>query len=345
MIKRFFFPIALFIVLFSVLGGCAGMATTAQEYYSIGMAYYELGKFAEAEKWFIRAKSADSTMTASEYNLGRIAFETQRYNEAATYFESILKKDPDNILALKAAAYTRIKTGDLNLAEKHYAKLLQIVPESADDGYNHALVLYAMERYSQAEEVLDKYPFALLDNGEVLLLYARSQKAQDKVEAVDNYAKWLDVNTDIKVRYEYAQLLEQYELYARAVEEYKKTLSESAASKDSPENKTLKQSDIRFSLARLLLIADSENKEGVTEMETAVSEGYSNIEEVEKLQKDTRVSKVNRDNLRVIINNMQRDSEVKAAEKAKAEAETLLKTGEQVKNDEILKTEHEDVSD
>jgi tetratricopeptide (TPR) repeat protein len=330
MIKRIFFNVVLFSVLFFVLCGCAGMATSAQEYYAIGMAYYELGKFSEAEKWFIRARSADKTMAASEYNLGRIAFETQRYDDAAKYFENILKKDPDNVLALKAAAYTRIKTGELAIAEKHYAKLLQLVPESADDGYNHALVLYAMEHYSQAEEVLEKYPYSLQDNNEVLLLYARSQKAQDKVEAIDNYAKWLEVNTDIKVRYEYAQILEQNELYARALEEYRKTLSESADSKDTPENRTIKHSEIRFSLAGLLLIADTESKEGVTEIETAVSEGFDDIEAVEKLQKDMRVSAANRDSLRTIVNNMQRASEAKA----EAKAEALLKTEQQNQEDE-----------
>ncbi|MDR0442634.1 MAG: tetratricopeptide repeat protein [Treponema sp.] len=305
---RGFFTVAA-IIFISAVSGCAGMAASAEEYFSIGMAYYDLGKFDEAEKWLNRAKSADKTMIASQYNLGRIAFETERYEDAARYFESILKRDPDNVLALKAAAFTRIKTGDIPLAEKHYSHLLELVPESADDGYNHALVLYALKRYGDAEKTLEKYPFALTDNSEMTLLYARCQKALDKVEAIDSFAKWLDGNTDNKVRYEYAQLLEQHELYARALEEYRKTIAETAVDSADPV-----RGDVRFALARVLLIADSENSEGITELEIAVGEGFNDIEAVEKLQKSGKLSAGNKDQLRTVINDMQRRAEQKHEE-------------------------------
>jgi Tfp pilus assembly protein PilF len=314
------FVISSLILLFSFFYGCAGMAASAQEYYSIGMAYYDMGKYEEAEKWLNRARQADRTMTASQYNLGRIAFETKNYEDAVKYFEGILKKDPNNVLALRAAAFTRIKMGDIEKAEKHYNKLLAIVPESADDGYNHALVLFAMERYEKAEEVIEKYSYSLLDNNDLLLVYARTQKALDKVEAIDNYAKWLSGNSDKKVRYEYAQLLEKHEFYAKALEEYRAITSDSFA-----ESEDIKKYDVRFSFARLLLTADAGSSEGVTEMETAVSEGYDNIEEVEKLQKNTKVSAANRDKLRSIVNNMQRDLEAKEKkEAAEKEAEKAL---------------------
>jgi len=318
--SKLFFVLFSLIFLVSVFYGCAGLAASAQEYYSIGMAYFELGKYEEAEKWLNRAKLADRTMTASQYNLGRIAFETKDYEEAAKHFEGILRKDPENLLALRAAAFTRIKMNDIEKAEKHYNKLLAIVPESADDGYNHALVLFAMERYDKAEEVMEKYTFPLQDNNDMILLYARTQKALNKVEAIDTYARWLNGNSNKKVRYEYAQLLEKHELYARAMEEYRAVLStftSDSASASAPSSKTadasedLKKSDVRFSLARLLLTADASNAEGITEMETAVKEGYDNIEEIETLQKNTKVSAVNRDKLRTIVNDLQRAAEEK----------------------------------
>jgi tetratricopeptide (TPR) repeat protein len=330
------------IFLSSLFCGCAGMAASAQEYYAIGMAYYEFGKYEEAEKWLNRARQADRTMTASQYNLGRIAFETQKYKDAAKLFEGILKKDPDNILALRAAAYTRIKMGEIEKAEKHYNRLLSLVPESADDGYNHALVLFAMERYDKAEEVLEKYPFALQDNNDVILLYARTQKALNKIEAIDSYAKWLINSSDNKVRYEYAQLLEQHGLYARALEEYRTIMSDSSAAKEEAKE-DIKKSDIHFSLARLLLIADTESSEGITEMEAAVKEGYDNIEAVEALQKNTKVSAANRDKLRNIVNGMQRTLEAKEASEAAArEAERARE--EQLQN-MLLETDLESGSD
>jgi tetratricopeptide (TPR) repeat protein len=310
-------------IFLAALASCTTWGASAEEYYSLGMAYFELGRFDEAEQWLNRARAANRTQTASEYNLGRIAFEAGRYEDAAKYFEAVLKKDPGNIMALNAAAYTRIKTGDLEAAEGYYQRVLALVPESADDGYNYALVLYAIEKYAEAEAVLGAHEFALLDNNDVLLLYARSQAAQDKIEAADSYAQWLANNSDPKVRYEYAGILEKAELYARALEEYRTALS--GLSQDSAD---LKKTDIRYALARLLLIADAESAEGITELEAAVSEGFSGIETLEELLKDTRISAANRESLQTLIGSTRRALE----EAALAETD---QAGEQSAEEEL----------
>ncbi|GBU29095.1 hypothetical protein R84B8_02659 [Treponema sp. R8-4-B8] len=324
----------LFFLIFSFLlflsNACSITAASAQEYFSIGMAYFELGKYEEAEKWLNRAKQADRTMVASTYNLGRIAYETKRYEDAAKLFESILKKDGDNVLALKAAAYSRIKTGEIEIAEKHYAKLFSLVPESADDGYNHALILFALERYTQAEEVLEKYPAALQENKDTMLLYARCQAKLKKVEAIDSFANWLSVNTDAKVRYEYAQLLEENELYARALEEYRKALTEISATAVNP-----KKYEIRFAVARVLIIADGDNAEGVTELQTAVTDGFKDIEAIEKLL-NNKISAANKSGIQEIINDMKKAS---AKEEQKKEAEKAEEAETENEDDPSLKTD------
>jgi tetratricopeptide (TPR) repeat protein len=293
---KFFLSFA--ILLFSVFAGCTTSATSAEEYFSIGMAYFELGKYEEAEKWLNRAKSSNKTMVASQYNLGRLAFERQQYHDAAKYFEDILRKDQNNVLALKAAAYTRIKTGDIDLAEKHYSKLLELVPESVDDGYNHALVLYAMGRYSDAQTVLEKYLLSLLGNSEVQLLFARSQAAQNKVEAIDSFSSWLNNNTDARVRYEYGLVLEKHEYYARAMEEYRKALTETSSSDKDLNN------NIRFALSRVLLIADNTSSAGITELQTAVNEGFDDIPAVEELLTKEKISPASKRSIETIIYNM-----------------------------------------
>ncbi|MDR1618916.1 MAG: tetratricopeptide repeat protein [Treponema sp.] len=288
--------------------GCASwQGPYAEEYYSIGMAYFEMGKFEEAEKWLNRAKLADRTQTASEYNLGRIAFETGRYEDAAKIYDRILSKDPKNVMALKAAAYTRIKMGDLGAADSFYRRVLALVPESADDGYNHALVLYAMERYSDAEQVLRSHQFSLLDNADGRLLLARTQRAMNRVEAVDSYAAWLSANKDPQVRYEYAEELEKAELYARALEEYRELMNE------VPPEGDLKKQDVRFALARVLLVADGENPEGMTELKAAVSEGFAGQEAgllaLRKLAGDTRIAADLRAEIETLIDGIPSPSE------------------------------------
>jgi len=299
--KRFFLPAltAASILFFS----CASRgAIRAEEYFSIGMAYYDIGKYEEAERWLNRAKAADKTMTASEYNLGRIAFETGRFEEAIGYFENIIKRDPDNIMALRAAAYSRIKNGDLEKAEELYNRVLMLVPENADNGFNYALVLYSLGKYDRCEEILNKYPYALEENPASLLLLARTQKEADKVEAIDTYAKWVESNTDPanpQVLYEYAQVLESGEFYARALEQYSAAINALSADTDD-----LKKYDIRFMEARLLLTADPENSEGLMELNTAITEGFSDTSMVQALLGDERITQDNKDEIRKILDNM-----------------------------------------
>ena len=287
--------------LFPLMSCASRGAIKAEEYFSIGMAYYDMGKYAEAEQWLNRAKAADRTMTASEYNLGRIAFETGRYEEAALNFESILKRDPENIMALKSAAYSRIKNGDLGKAEELYIRVIALVPDNVDDGYNYALVLYGVGKYEECENVLNKYRYSLDENAHSALLLARAQKALDRIEAADSYAKWLSISTGVNAQglYEYAQVLESAELYARALEQYRDAIN--ANTNDSGD---LKNSTIRFERARLLLTADPENPEGLAELSTAVNEGFSNDASIEDLLNDGRIKPENREEIRNILNSM-----------------------------------------
>jgi tetratricopeptide (TPR) repeat protein len=318
--------------MFFALNGCAswGGAASAEEYYAIGMAYYDMGKFADAEKWLIRAKAKDKTMSASEYNLGRIAFELGRYDDALKHFDSILKRDPVNVLALKAAAYTRIRNGEIEKAAELYDRVLALVPESADDGYNYALVLFAMKKYAETEELLNKYEFALLDNNDVLLLYARSQKEQGKPEAIDSFDKWLANNTSADVRYEYAQLLEEHEMYARALEEYRLSFSALASGSVEPSKQ-----EVRFAIARLILIADSGNAEGITELKGSVDDGFSDAEKIAALLDDERISSANKEEIRTILTEVRRAAEAAAAEAAAAEAAAAEAAAEAPETEEV----------
>jgi tetratricopeptide (TPR) repeat protein len=328
-----------FLILGTLLASCASVygRVSAEEFYSLGMAYFELGKFEEAEKWLNRARATDKTQVASDYNLGRIAFETGRYADAVRIFERILDRDPDNVMALKAAAYSYIKAGDFARAEALYGQVLSLIPESADDGYNYALMLYAMEQYPRAEEVLAGYKYALEENSDVLLLYARSQKAQDKVEAVDSYALWLAGNKDPKVQYEYALVLEQAELYARALEQYREILN--ALPQDS---KDPGRPDVRYTIAKLLLFADPESEEGMVELRNAVDEGFKDIEALEELLRDEGLTESHRQDVRELIDavNAAAREEERREEEAEPE-EGEMETEEEIPPDEEMPPEEE----
>jgi tetratricopeptide (TPR) repeat protein len=305
---------------------CASAAASGEEYYSIGMAYFEMGKFAEAERWLNRARAVDKTQLASVYNLGRIAFATGRFEDAARLFEGILDRDANNVMALQGAAYSRIRLGELEKAEEWYRRVLEAVPDSADDGYNHALVLMALGKSEEAEGVLLRYPTPLVENRTTRLLYARSLAAQDKVEAVDVYASWLETapaSDDLsQVRYEYALLLEKGGYFARAIEELQ-TLTASlpaapakpadpaspAASPKPPEPiepernipgfpPIMEPGAARFHLGRLLLTAGGGDEEGLSALRDALASGFNDWAALESLA-ETLIPDLREDVLRL----------------------------------------------
>lgn len=297
---------------------CASIpsAASAEEYYNLGIAYYDLGKFAEAEGWFLKAKRADKTRGASEYNLGRIAFETGRTEEAIRIFETLLKKDPDNVLTLKAAAFARLKNGDLEKAEAYYLRVVELLPETVDSTYNYALVLHASKKDERALEVL----FPLLkkspDDLDMLLLLARVEKTLGRPEAVDRYARRLELGDDPRIRREYAEACEAAGLYARAVENYDLVLSS-----DKAEKAGVVKNAVRFAKARALLIAggDSTGDGGLTELKAALAEGFKDDAALDALAADERIS--SREEVAAIIAEGRATAAEKAAQKKKAEDE------------------------
>jgi tetratricopeptide (TPR) repeat protein len=294
------------------------LAASAEEYYSLGMAYFDLGKYEEAEKWLIQARRVDKTKSASEYNLGRIAFERERYDEALGYFEMILAKDPENILALRAASYTMIKLADVEGAEKYYDRILRLVPESYDDGYNYALVLFVLDKSDKAEEVLSKYDLIIDVNSDAVLLLARVQAKLDKVEAIDNYDRYLQAKPDNKVRFEYAEALEKNEFYARALEEYRAVLTALSPNESSGAETGEKFSRpwILFTIAHLLLIAEPDSDDGITTLSQAVGEGFNDIPALEAMLEEAEIADAQKEEIRRVISDIEKAGEAAAGEES-----------------------------
>jgi tetratricopeptide (TPR) repeat protein len=317
-------PLLTALAIWALAVSCQTFGASAEEYYSIGMAYFEMGNYTEAERWLSRARAADRTRTASEYNLGRIAYEAGRYQDAVDSFNRVLSQDPDNVMALRALAYTRIKTGEIEKAEVLYRRVLELIPESLDDGFNHALVLFAMKKYEESEALLLSKEAVIAEHSDMLLLFARVRRALGKVEAVDSYAQWLSENTDPRVRYEYAQTLEKAELFAKALEEYREALTSFPADTKIPG-----KADVRFDLARVLLVADSENPQGMTELKSALQEGFENREALEALALDDRILESDRAEIRELLRgNLQKSSTGEPEETPAEEPETASQSQE-----------------
>jgi tetratricopeptide (TPR) repeat protein len=262
--------------------------TRAEDYFALGTAYFDLGNYEEAEKWFSKSKFNEKTKMASIYNLGRVSFERGSYDRALAYFENILEKDPENLSALKAAAYTCVKTGDAQAALEYYRRAAALLPENAEERYNYALLLAALEMNEEAETVLVSGNRDFLDgnrasadslDGKKLLLLARVRKSLGKPEAVDAYNAYLEKTDDPAVRFEFAEALEEQELYAKALEEYNRLAETSPGSTTGYPEKSL----VLFRIARVMLVADPADKKGQSALEEALKSGYADQAEIDAL--------------------------------------------------------------
>ncbi|MDR1507547.1 MAG: tetratricopeptide repeat protein [Treponema sp.] len=283
-------------VLVFVFSSCVSLAV-AEDYYALGTGYFDLGKYAEAEKWFEKSKFNEKTKMASMYNLGRISFELGSYDKALNYFEIVIKEDPENLTALKAAAYTCVKKGDAAAALDYYRRAAELVPESGEDRYNYALLLDALGMYAEAETALG----APRDDGKTLLLLARVRKSLGKPEAIDAYSAYLEKTDDPAVRFEFAETLEEQKLYARALEQYSRLAEASPDSQGSSrdgENPPPEKSLVLFRVARVLLASDPADEKGLAALEEAVKNGYAVRAEIDAVLETARMPEEKKQELR-----------------------------------------------
>jgi tetratricopeptide (TPR) repeat protein len=224
---------------------------------------------------------------------------------------------------LRASAYTKIKLSDIEGAESYYERVLRLVPESYDDGYNYALILFAMDKTGRAEEVLLKYDLIIDSNSDAVLLLARVQAKLNKVEAVDNYNRYLQVKPDNKVRFEYAEVLEKNEFYARAQEEYDAILEELPSGESSDGEGDLTRPQILFAVARLLLIAEADSDSGVTALSRAVEEGFKDIPALQAMLEEPKITDAQKEEIRRVITELESAANADAGKEETGETENV----------------------
>ncbi|AEJ19638.1 tetratricopeptide repeat protein [Gracilinema caldarium] len=286
--------IAVYLLVLSCVSGPASISE--EELYSLGKAYYDLGKYTEAEIWFQKASKYSKTKNASMYYLGRIAFQQQKYTKAASIFEILLNKDKDNVILLKAAAFSNLKALNFEKAELYYRRVIELVPESKESKYGYALVLYGIQKYSESYQLLKEMKADDGNDKDALLLLARTEKMLAYPEAIDHYSQWLKKNDDPQILKEYAEVAEQLALYSRAIEALKKIKQT-----NREELAGLQKGEVDFRIGRLIIFADPLDNQGFKHIESALSAGYQNKEQFDVLLADTRLTETQKRTLQTLF--------------------------------------------
>jgi outer membrane protein OmpA-like peptidoglycan-associated protein/tetratricopeptide (TPR) repeat protein len=100
----------------------------------------------------------DAQAQRFKHKLADDLYNTFDYRKAAEVYEDILKKNPDDTLALRRAGTARLRIDDFEKASGHYAALMQIEGAANDaDLLNYAYVLKSQKRYDAAVVVYENY--------------------------------------------------------------------------------------------------------------------------------------------------------------------------------------------
>ena len=135
-------------------------------HYSLAMAYRGLGdaekvKAHLAQQGTVGVRVSDpladglqDSITGERLHLsrGKIAFEAQRYTEAATEFRKAVAANPQSVAARINLGAALTQTGDLNGAVEQFQEALRIEPRKANAHYNLAVLLARQNKHEQAIE-------------------------------------------------------------------------------------------------------------------------------------------------------------------------------------------------
>jgi tetratricopeptide (TPR) repeat protein/peroxiredoxin len=167
--------------------------SSAEALYGLGNAFLSQDKATEARESFERATklhaSYPDTLANSWNNLGLLATQEHRMDEAIRCFQEVLRLNPDHPIALinLGSAYRVIKNFDA--ARKTFERALEFTPTDPQANYGLGMVFAQTDDTKRAYEYLQRalkfrpgYPEALNNLG---ILYLRTDRVDEAVASFE----------------------------------------------------------------------------------------------------------------------------------------------------------------
>jgi tetratricopeptide (TPR) repeat protein len=255
-----------------LLLGCASPPRgrdLALEYYAIGNAWLDLGRYEKALDAFRSALRLDPALVKADYNLALTYARMRSTADAESILNRLLADDPRNVTLLSTLAWAYHLGGRDGEALAAYDRVLAIAPESVDAWYNSALILWkggkkeeALVRTRRMLALSPEDPQGLLAAGSLLL------ESGDAASAEDFLGRYVQKRPDdMEGRYLLAQALESQRAFARAIAAY-----------DGILGRDQKQAGAWFGKARLLLTVVEDPERGLEGLRRAIALGFADKE-------------------------------------------------------------------
>lgn len=167
--------------------------TSAEAAYGLGSAYLSQQKIAEARESFERAAklhaSYPDTLANAWNNLGLLAGEENRTDEAIKDFREAVRLSPDHLIALNNLGNAYRQQKNWEEAKNVFEHALEVDAGNADSNYGLAMIFAQRDDTARAHEYLQRalrarpdYPEALNNIG---ILYLRTQRRDEAVASFE----------------------------------------------------------------------------------------------------------------------------------------------------------------
>jgi tetratricopeptide (TPR) repeat protein len=246
----------------------------ASEYYDLGNAYIELGKYDKAIVEFEAALKIDPAFVKADYNLALAYAHAKRTDDAIAVLKQLLAADARNTQLLSALGWAYHLGGRDEEAIAQYAAVVALSPADLNALYNSGIILWKLNRPHEAMDsfttLLAKAPDdtdALYAAGSLLL------SLDDAAASSDMLSRYLEKKPgDAEGWYLLAAGAERQKKYSRALEAYDKIIAIDPA-----------QGDAWFGETRLLLTVVEDPQRGLDALAKALGAGFKDAKAVKAL--------------------------------------------------------------
>jgi len=265
----------------AILVSCASSEAPrlALEYYELGNAWLQMEKWDKAGAAYEKALSYDRSLVAASYNLARALTEAGLYPRALEAVDRLLAEDPDNVRLLTLKAYTLHKAGDDDAALAAYRRASVLNPRDAPTLRNLAFLLEKTGEYKEARGILRELHAVDPSDDAVLrrlaLLETRLLREYSAGTGLGADGSGDDAETllsaslardprDRELLRARAELREERELFALALEDWAALVKEDAA-----------DGEAWFRLARIRLVVAGDREAGLEALRRALDAKFS----------------------------------------------------------------------
>ncbi|MEX2445493.1 MAG: tetratricopeptide repeat protein [Alkalispirochaeta sp.] len=128
----------------------------AEEYFNLGNAFFELGRYQDSFEYYSRAIRLSDDIPAAGYNLARLHEQRGEYADAVDVLNDLLADDPDNGLYRETRAFVLFRTGRRREAREEYSLLIEEYPGRVRLRYNLGVLELDAENVDRAYRVLSE---------------------------------------------------------------------------------------------------------------------------------------------------------------------------------------------